>query len=97
MSHKHLESFTGPLEKHVQMPEEMRAEAKDTVANALEKFPDNYEQAAKMVKEQMDKKFGAPWHCVMGEGYGFAIMFEAQHFMFLFHRGYTAAVIFKAL
>jgi len=22
-----------------------------------------------MVKEQMDKKFGAAWHCIIGEGF----------------------------
>lgn len=93
----HLAAFTGPLEKHSDMPEEMKAEAKDTVANALEKFPDNYEQAARLVKEQMDKKFGAPWQCVMGESFGYEITYESKHLMFMFHRGYTAVVIFKAL
>ena len=27
----------------------------------------------------LDKKFGAPWHCVAGEGFGFTITYEAQH------------------
>jgi dynein light chain 4 len=93
----HLANFSGPLEKHSDMPEEMKAEAKDAVANALEKCPDNYEGAAKMVKEAMDRKFGAPWHCVMGEGFGYEITYESKHLMFMFHRGYTAVVIFKAL
>jgi dynein light chain 4 len=93
----HLNAYTGPLEKHSDMPEEMKAEVKDTVVNALEKFPDNYEHAAKFVKEQMDKKFGAPWHCVMGEGFGYEITYESKHLMFMFHRGSTAVVIFKAL
>lgn len=93
----HLEHYTGPLEKLSDMPEEMKAECKDTVVNALEKFPDNYEAASKFVKEQMDKKFGSPWHCVMGEGFGFEITYELKHLMYMFHRGYTAIVIFKAL
>lgn len=36
---------------------------------AVEKFSTNYSLAAKMVKEQMDKKFGAAWHCIIGEGF----------------------------
>ena len=35
----------------------------------MEKFAANYSLASKMVKEQMDKKFGAAWHCIIGEGY----------------------------
>lgn len=93
----HLANYAGPLEKLSDMPEEMRAEAKDTVVSALEKFPDNYELASKFVKEQMDKKFGSPWHCVMGEGFGFEITYELKHLMYMYHRGYTAIVIFKAL
>lgn len=93
----HVSQYTAPLEKHSDMSEEMKSEAKDTVANAFEKHPDNYEQAAKFVKEQMDKKFGSPWHVVMGESFGFDISYESKHLMFMFMRGYTAIVIFKAL
>ena len=93
----HVTQYPGPLEKHSDMPEEMKSEAKDTVANAFEKHPDNYELAAKFVKEQMDKKFGSPWHVVMGEAFGYDISYESKHLMFMFMRGYTAVVIFKAL
>jgi dynein light chain 4 len=98
-----LTNYAGPLEKLSDMPEEMKTEAKDTVVSALERFSDNYELAAKFVKEQMDKKFGSPWHCVMGEGFGFEITYELKHLMYMYHRGSTpgattvAVVIFKAL
>ena len=36
---------------------------------AVEKYSTNNEAAARMIKENMDKKFGAPWHCVVGEYY----------------------------
>ena len=36
---------------------------------AVEKHSNNYSLASKMVKEQMDKKFGAAWHCIIGEGF----------------------------
>lgn len=90
-------NFNYPLEKLSDMTEEMKAECKDTVVNAIEKFADNYEMAAKFVKDQMDKKFGSPWHCVIGEGFGFEITYELKHLMFMYHRGYIAVVIFKAL
>jgi hypothetical protein len=30
------------------------------------------ETAAKIIKEEMDKKYGAPWHVIAGEGFGFS-------------------------
>jgi len=29
--------------------------------------------AAKVIKEAMDKKYGGPWHCICGEGFGFSV------------------------
>jgi dynein light chain 4 len=92
-----VSNFNYPLEKLSDMTDEMKSECKDMVASAIEKFPDNYEQAAKFVKDTMDKKFGSPWHCVIGEGFGFEITYELKHLMFMYHRGFIAVVIFKAL
>lgn len=92
-----IANFNYPLEKLSDMTEEMKAECKDTVVNGIEKFGENYEMAAKFVKDQMDKKFGSPWHCVIGEGFGFEITYELKHLMFMYHRGFIAVVIFKAL
>lgn len=45
------------------------AEVLDIVTGAVDKHlaTDNYEKAAQLVKEGLDRKFGASWHCVMGE------------------------------
>jgi dynein light chain 4 len=50
------------------MNEETKAEAVEICSTACEKFAQNYELAAKTVKEAMDKKFGTFWHCCVGEG-----------------------------
>lgn len=90
--------YNYPLEKLSDMPEEMRAECKDTVVNALDRPGiETYEQAAKAIKEQLDKKFGPPWHVVVGEGFGFEVTYELKHLMYMYHKGYMAIVIFKAL
>lgn len=31
---------------------------------------------AQMIKDQMDKKFGAPWHVVVGKGFSYEITYE---------------------
>ena len=33
-------------------------------------------QAAQMIKEGLDKRLGATWHVVVGEGFGFDISYE---------------------
>ncbi|CAD2219491.1 dynein light chain 4, axonemal [Angomonas deanei] len=94
---RYTASISHPLEKMSDMSEEMRVECREIVVNALEKHEDNYEQAAKYAKEQMDKKYGPCWHCVIGEGFGFEITYELKHLMYMFHKGYIAIVIFKGL
>ena len=68
LDRSHLGGMNFPLVKLSDMPDEMRMEARETIVTALEKFPDQYEAAAKFVKDLMDRKFGASWHCVIGEG-----------------------------
>lgn len=31
-----------------------------------------------MIKDQMDKKFGAPWHVVVGRGFSYEITYEVS-------------------
>ncbi|XP_043738330.1 dynein axonemal light chain 4 isoform X1 [Cervus elaphus] len=72
--YKRLQTF--PLVRHSDMPEEMRVETMELCVTACEKFSNNNESAAKMIKETMDKKFGSSWHVVIGEGFGFEITHE---------------------
>uniref|UniRef100_A0A8D1VIK5 Dynein light chain n=1 Tax=Sus scrofa TaxID=9823 RepID=A0A8D1VIK5_PIG len=74
--YKRLQTF--PLVRHSDMPEEMRVETMELCVTACEKFSNNNESAAKMIKETMDKKFGSSWHVVIGEGFGFEITHEAE-------------------
>lgn len=31
-----------------------------------------------MIKDQMDKKFGSPWHVVVGKGFAYEITYEVS-------------------
>lgn len=73
--------------KFCDMSEEVRSEAVDSVVTAIEKYPGNYEAAAKNIKETMDKKCGSSWHVVVGEGYGFEITHEMKNLLYLFFGG----------
>ena len=48
-----------------------------------------------MIKENLDKKFGAPWHVVLGEGFAYDIQFESKHCLNLFIGGTKAILVWK--
>ena len=60
------------------MPEEMRQDCVDLVITAIERFQGNYESAARLVKETMDKKYNESWVVVIGEGFTFEVTHEAR-------------------
>jgi dynein light chain 4 len=77
------------------MNEEMRIETLEVVVTALEKCPNHFENAARLIKDTMDKKFGGGWNAVVGEGYGFHISSHVKHLLFIFYGGALAVLLFK--
>lgn len=54
-----------------------------------------FKAAAKMIKEEMDKKLGPPFHVVVGEGFGFEISYECSNLLYMFFGGNLAICIWK--
>ena len=79
------------------MGEEMRVETMEVVVTALEKSPNHYENAAKLIRDTMTKKFGDGWNAIVGEGYGFSISSHVKHLLFLFYGGTIAVLLYKGL
>jgi dynein light chain 4 len=77
------------------MNSEMQSEALDICATAIEKFPTNYEEAAKFIKISMDKQYGSTWHAVIGEGYGFEITHDVKSLLYFFDNGNLAFLLWK--
>ena len=48
-----------------------------------------------MIKDTMDKKFGASWHAVVGEGYGFEITYEVKNILYMFFASSMAICLWK--
>ena len=67
----------------------------DISISGIEKFPNNMEKSTQMIKENLDKKFGAPWHVVLGEGFAYDIQFESKHCLNLFIGGTKAILVWK--
>ena len=51
--------------------------------------------AARVIKENMDKKYGFHWHCIIGEGFGFEITFHTQNLLHVYYQGAVAILLFK--
>eukprot|EP00128_Syssomonas_multiformis_P014968 Colp12_sorted_trinity150504_noHs@2344 len=84
-----------PLIRHSDMVDEMRVETMELCVTAVEKFPNNNENAARMIKETMDKKYGSSWHVVVGEGFGFEITHEVKNILYMFFGGTLGIVLWK--
>ena len=78
------------------MNEDMRLDAMETVITALEKYNGEYDAASAMITDVMDKRYGASWHCVVGQGFGFEVTYEVQHLLYMFHGGNLCVLLYKA-
>lgn len=79
------------------MLEDMKQEAIEVTVTAVEKYSDNYENAAQMVKDNLDKKFGKPFNVVIGEAYSFSITYQEKSMLLLFTNGNVAALIWRTV
>ncbi|KAJ3018764.1 UNVERIFIED_CONTAM: Dynein light chain 4, axonemal [Siphonaria sp. JEL0065] len=89
-------NFNYPLVKVCDMDAELKLEVVDMVVTAVEKHFSNYETAAKVIKELMDKRCGTSWHVVVGEGFGFDITHESKNLMFMYFGGTVGILVWKA-
>eukprot|EP00979_Chaetoceros_neogracilis_P011312 scaffold2753_cov238-Chaetoceros_neogracile.AAC.1 len=88
---------TKPLVQYSDMPTEMGGEAVEIITMAVDKFQakKNYEGAAQLIKNTMDKKFGSTWHCAIGEGFGFDVTCQRK-FLLHIHYGVAAILCYKS-
>ncbi|XP_066988614.1 dynein axonemal light chain 4 [Macrobrachium rosenbergii] len=86
---------TYPLLRHTDMSEEMKAETMELIVTACEKHQTNNESAARVIKETMDKRYGATWHCVVGEAFGFEVSYEVRNLLYMFNAGNLAIAVWK--
>eukprot|EP00045_Choanoeca_perplexa_P022085 m.8298 g.8298 ORF g.8298 m.8298 type:complete len:107 (-) comp9141_c0_seq1:69-389(-) len=88
-------NFNYPLVVKSDLNEEMLAECTETAQTAIEKHAGNNEEAAKMLKQVMDKKFGGPWNVVLGEAFGFEITQQEGNMLYMYFGGATAVLVWK--
>jgi len=80
------------------MPNDIQSEAVDLIVSAVDQCKQNntsYEAAAKQVKDAMDRKFGASWHCIIGEGFSYGCTSQENSKILVFYQGNIAILLFK--
>lgn len=85
-----------PLIKYNDMTAETSNETVEIITMACDKHAaqKNYEAAAQLIKQTMDKKFGTFWHCIIGEGYGFDVSYQQSHMLYLYS-GSIGVLVYK--
>ena len=75
---------------------EMATESMEVITMAVDKFQSSksMESAAQLIKTTMDKKFGASWHCAIGEGFGFDITYQSKNMVYVYY-GNIGILCFK--
>ncbi|KAK7021796.1 Dynein light chain 4, axonemal [Halocaridina rubra] len=86
---------TYPLMRHTDMTDEMKQETVEIIVAACEKHQTNNESVARVIKETMDKRYGATWHCVVGEAFGFEVSYEVRTLLYMFNAGNLAIAVWK--
>lgn len=88
-------AFGKPIIKSSDLPSDMYNEALDLCVAAIDKFESDYENAAKTIKETMDKKFDRTWHCIVGEDFGCACDYMKHAHMLCYYKGNVGILLFK--
>lgn len=79
------------------MPEEMKQEVLEICVTAVEKYQENYEHAARMIKDSLDKKFGPPFQVIVGEAYACTITYQEKSLLHMFIGGNIAVVVWRTV
>ena len=69
-------------------------EALDIILSGLDRFPWENQSVAEYVKQKLDRRLGASWHVVVGEGYSFDVGYESTGIIYLFY-GSLGILAFK--
>ena len=81
------------------MPEEMSNEARETIITGIDKNTSeskiDMETACKQIKETMDKKYGASWHCIIGLGFAYDITCNKDNMLYGYYGGNVGVLLYK--
>ncbi|KAI7839735.1 hypothetical protein COHA_006539 [Chlorella ohadii] len=75
---------------------DVKTEVVDICVTAVERHPADAEKSTQMIKEALDKRFGGPWHVVVGRAFAFEVSHECKHFVHMYVAGTTGVLCWKS-
>ena len=76
-----------------------RQEIIDTIIGGIDKFCStdrgNMEEAAKWIKESLDKHFGLTWQVIIGNAFGFDITSLENNLLHCYYQGDIGVLVYK--
>ena len=85
--------------KYCDMEEEMKIEAIEHIIQGIDKCLGDdgieFQAAAKFIKENMDRQFGASWHCIIGDGFSYEVTRFASSSLILYYAKSFVVLLFK--
>ncbi|KAK0418120.1 hypothetical protein QR680_013381 [Steinernema hermaphroditum] len=83
--------------KKVHMDSETRRAVTETVAESLHELPrvDFYRELSRRIKSTMDRRFGSPWHCVVGERFACNTSNDGHGYIHLKVGPYLHVIVYK--
>eukprot|EP00037_Helgoeca_nana_P031348 m.399141 g.399141 ORF g.399141 m.399141 type:complete len:113 (+) comp28378_c2_seq1:82-420(+) len=88
-------NFNYSLTVKTDMNDEMATDAQEVAVTCIEKSKNNYEQASKMLQDELTKKYGGGWQVVMGEGFGMEITHDHGSLLYCYSAGQVAILVWK--
>lgn len=76
------------------MSQQLKDDALKIIATACEIHEQNFELAARAIKEKLDAYSGKFWHCCVGEAYGFQVEHDTGTLLYTFF-GNVGVVVWK--
>jgi hypothetical protein len=83
-----------PLVVEAELNDELQTEALDLIVSCIERSQGSLELMAKALKEDMDKKTGPGWNCVVGEGFAHCVTYTTN-MLFVYFAGNTGVLFWK--
>jgi len=87
--------------ENVEMSKEMQEVSVDVATEVVKAVtgagdkPGTEKEIARRIKEELVKRYGSNWNCIVGRNFGSHVTYEKDHFIYLYV-GARAILIFKS-
>ena len=89
-----IRRMTEPVINNTDMFDDMQDDAVKWTGNGFDSYSVEVEIAS-FIKKEFDKKYGPPWHCIVGRNFGSYVTNKIHHFMYMSYGDYCV-LLFKA-